>query len=430
MNEIPLGALFGILFFLLILSAFFSSSETGMMALDRYRLRHKVNEGDKGAVRVSRLLEKPDRLIGVILLGNNFVNILASSIATIIALRLMGESGIAVAAGLLTLVVLIFSEVAPKTMAALYPEKVAYPASLVLRPLLRILSPLVAVVNFVANNFLKLFGVNNVESNEKPLTSDELRSIVLEAGHHMSAQYQQMLLQILDLKDVSVNHIMVPRHEIVGLDLELSLEEILETIKNTPYTRLPVYEDTINNIKGILHIRDLLPLLRDEPNITKQTLVDLARESYFIPEVANLSQQLTNFRQRKERMGLVVDEYGDIEGLTTIDDILEEIVGKFTSDVADDTPDVIKHKTSDTFLVDAGIYVRELNKEYELGLPEDGPSTLNGLLLEHFESIPPEGTSILIEGYPIEILETSQMAIERVKIMPQIEQSEDNNDEY
>jgi len=416
LSDIGLGVLSGALVVLIVLSAFFSGSETGMMALNRYRLRHLAKHGHPGARRASALLERPDRLIGVILLGNNFVNILASSLATLIALQVIGEGGIAVAAGLLTLVILVFAEVAPKTLAALHPERIAFPASCVLGPLLKVLYPLVAAVNWLANGLLNLLGVAPRSIDAEQLSSDELRTVVNEAGAMISGRYRRMLVSILDLERVTVDDIMVPRSEINGIDLEDSRQAILEQLTTSPHTLLPLYRGDINDVIGILHMRKVVELLRRD-EFDKELIAEYAEEPYFVPAGTPLSTQLLNFQRQRVRLGLVVDEYGDIQGLVTLEDILEEIVGEFTTDFAAASADI--HPQEDgTYLVDASISIRDLNRTMSWELPSDGPKTLNGLILEYLESIPEPGTSVLIADYPIEIVQTSENAVRTARINP------------
>ena len=403
-DDFPLGLLFSLLFLLIFLSAFFSSSETGMMSINRYRLSHQANSGDSRARRVARLLARPDRLIGVILIGNNFINNLAASIATIIAIHYFGEvTGPAVATALLTITILIFAEVTPKTYAAVKPERIAYPASRVLEPLLKLLYPLVWLVNAISNGLLKLLGVKSIEGGGDNLTRDELRTVVHEAGTLIPQRHQAMLLSILDLENVTVNDIMVPRHEVVGIDLDDSLEEILTQIRTSQHTRLPVYKGDINNIIGMLHLRNAARFLaRDE--VTKAAIVQEAREPYFIPESTPLHTQLLNFQKQKRRIGIVVDEYGDVEGLVTLEDILEEIVGEFTTDVAGMEQEI--HRQEDgSHLIDGTANIREINKALGWQLPTDGPKTLNGLILEHLEAFPDGPACLQVEGVRMEILE-------------------------
>ncbi len=416
MNEIPLGGLFGALFLMVVLSAFFSGSETGMMAINRYRLRHLAKNGHRPAMLVQKLLDKPDRLIGLILLGNNFVNIMASSLATVIALRLIGEAGIAVAAGLLTLVILIFAEVAPKTVAALYPEKFAFPAAYILTAIMVLLSPLVFAINWVANGLLGLFGISVGSSEADRLNAEELRTVVIEAGTKISRQHQSMLLSILDLEKVTVNDIMVPRAEIDAIDLEDEEEEILEQLTSSQHTRIPLFRGDIDNLQGILHIRRILQSL-EEGDFDKAMLEAQCERPYFIPSATPLHTQLSQFQREQQRAGLVVNEYGDIQGLATVDDILEEIVGQFTTDPADQSVDV--HPQDDgSYLVDGSANIRELNRAMSWDLPTAGPKTLNGLILESLEDIPQPGTGLLITDYPVEIVQTAGNAVKTARITP------------
>ncbi len=417
MSDIPLGALFGALFLLILLSAFFSGSETALMTINRYRLRHLKSEGHKGAIRAHRLLQRPDRLIGLILLGNNLVNILASSIATVIALRLGGEGLIPIAAFLLTLVILLFAEVAPKTLAALHPERLAFPASWIYSPLLHPLMPtrwLVWLINFISNALLKTVGVTPEDSEDHLLSREELRTVVAEAGAMIPKKHQKMLLSIFDLGDATVEEIMIPRNEVDGIDLEEPLEEIMTEFQNSYYSRLPLYSGSIDNILGIIHIRSAMRAMTQD-NFTKESLRDMAKVPYFIPEGTPLSKQLLNFQREKQRFGLVVDEYGDLLGLVTLADVLEEIVGEFTTDPADSIPDV-QPQEDGSYLVAGSANIRELVRVYHWELPTDGPRTINGLLLEQLEDIPQPGTSLLIEGYPVEVLQIQDNAVKTVRI--------------
>jgi len=420
LSELPLSVLFGALVVLVLLSAFFSGSETGMMSLNRYKLRHLAKQRHRGAVRASALLERPDRLIGVILLGNNFVNIAASSLAAYLALQLMGEAGLAVATVTLTVVILVFAEVTPKTLAALHPERIAFPAAYILAPLLKVLYPFVAALNAVANGILRLFGISPKALAAQPLSREELRSVVSEAGPMISRRHQRMLTSILDLEKASVDDIMVPRNEISGIDLEDEEEEIVEQLLTSQHTRLPVYRGDINNVLGIVHLRRLLePLYHDE--FSKEVLTARARDPYFVPSGTPLHTQLGSFQHEQRRIGLVVDEYGDVEGLVTLEDILEEIVGEFTTDPAALSPDV--HPQDDgTYLIDASVTVRQLNRSMGWELPTDGPRTLNGLILEHMEDIPEPGTTLLLGGYPVEIVQTSGSAVKTVRVNPALRQ--------
>ncbi|GHC24804.1 HlyC/CorC family transporter [Aidingimonas halophila] len=409
-DDFPLGLLFGLLFLLICLSAFFSSSETGMMSINRYRLNHQASSGESSAVRVTRLLSRPDRLIGVILIGNNFVNNLAASIATIIAIHYFGEvSGPAIATTLLTIVILIFAEVTPKTYAAIKPERIAFPASFALEPLLKLLYPLVWLVNIISNGLLRLTGVKQIDGNAASLDRDELRSVVHEAGTLIPHRHRNMLLSILDLENVTVNDIMVPRHEVAGIDLDDDLDSILAQIRTSQHTRVPVFKGDINNIIGMLHLRNAARFLsRDQ--VTKAAIVQEAREPYFIPESTPLHTQLLNFQQQKRRIGIVVDEYGDVEGLVTLEDILEEIVGEFTTDVAGMQKEI--HPQDDgSYVIEGTANIRELNKTLGWQLPTDGPKTLNGLILEHLESFPDGPACLQVGTTRMEIIDVHDKLI-------------------
>ena len=425
LNDVPIGVLFAILVLLVLLSAFFSSSETGMMSLNRYRLRHLARHRHRGATRAARLLERPDRLIGIILLGNNFVNILASAVATIIALRLYGEAGIAIATFILTFVILIFAEVAPKTLAALYPEKVAFPASFILQGLLRTLYPVVAAINAIANGVLRLFRISPEQMDPQHLSSDELRTVVNEAGALISGRFKRMLVSILDLERVTVDDVMVPRNDITGIDLDDDRDEILEQLVHAQHTRLPVYRTEIDRIVGVLHLRRLLPNITRE-SFDVERIPDLCDAPYFVPEGTPLDIQLRNFQRVQQRMGLVVDEYGDIQGLVVLEDVLEEIVGEYTSDPSAISTDV--HPQEDgSLIVDASINIRTLNRLHGLTFPIDGPKTMNGLVLEVLETIPEPGTSVLISDYPVEVVQVSSAAVKTVRISPQLKRDEDSS---
>lgn len=422
MDDIPISALVGVLIFLILLSAFFSGSETGLVSLNRYRLRHLAKIRHRGAVRASRLLERPDRLIGLILLGNNFVNILASSIATVLALRLWGEAGIAIAAGLLTLIILIFAEVTPKTLAVLNPERIAFPAAYVLSPLLKVMYPFVWLVNIIANNLIRLFGVDVDSDTNQEITTEELRMVVNEAGAMIPRRHQMMLTNILDLEKVTVDDIMVPRNELVGIDLDNDWDTILKQIGNSRHTRIPVYRTDINNVLGIIHVRNMLEMLQQK-EVSKDALIQHIREAYFVPEGTPLNTQLLHFQHEKRRLGLVVDEYGDVQGLVTLEDILEEIVGEFTTDPSTHIQEV--HRQADgTYLVDGSANVRELNRVMHWELPTGGPKTFSGLITEHMESIPEPGTSLLLAGYPVEIVQIKDNMVKTAQINPAYRQHE------
>ena len=422
MNELPTGGLFFALFILIILSAFFSGSETALMTLNRYRLRHLSETGNTTAQLAQRLLQRPERLIGLILLGNNFVNILASSLATVLAIRLGGEGAIPIAAGVLTLVILIFSEVAPKTLAALHPEKLAFPAAWVYTPLLKITYPLVWLINLFANALLKALKAYPDNAQADALSQEELRTIVNEASALIPRKHQKMLLGILDLEKATVEDIMIPRQEIDGINLDEPWDELMEDLREMPYTQALVYRGNIDHVVGFIHARWLMRALMSGP-LSPEHLETLIREPYYIPEGTPLNTQLLNFQKAKRRVGLVVDEYGDVLGLVTMSDLLEEIVGEFTSDPTDQIADV-QPQEDGSYLVSGSANVRDLVKSLDWDLPTSGPKTFNGLIIEQLESIPEAGTSLLINGYPVEILQIQDNAVKTARIMPDKRQSQ------
>ncbi|WP_428820844.1 HlyC/CorC family transporter [Microbulbifer sp. MCCC 1A16149] len=418
MNDLPPGLLFALIGLLIVISAFFSSSETSMMALNRYRLRHQAKSGHRGAKRAMELLARPDKLIGVILIGNNLVNILASVIAGAVFTKLYGEAGVWYATAALTVVVLIFAEVTPKTIAALHPEKIAFPASLLLRPLLFLLSPFVWLVGSVSNALARLVGVEaGKESEAEHLAPEELRSVVFESGALLPTKHKGMLLNVLDLDQATVEDIMIPRNEVIGVDLDNSAEAILQQLAESSFTRLPVYRGDINQVVGILHLRRAAQILRDGPeDLTAETLKSHLNEPYFVPEATPLPTLLMNFQQKKRRMGLVVDEYGEVMGIVTLEDLLEEIVGDFTaSPVPSDDEEIVKQEDG-WYLVDGGTSIREMNRTLHWHLPTDGPKTFNGLIMEHLESIPEGNISLYIQDYLIEIVEVSDKMITSARI--------------
>lgn len=414
LEETSLLVLFLILFGLLFVSAFFSSSETALMSLNRYRLKHLEQEGHRGALIAGQLLSRPDRLIGLILLGNNFVNILASAIATVIGIKLLGENGIMVATFALTLIILLFAEVTPKTLAALHPERVAFPASFLLKPLLFILYPLVWFTNSITNRMVRLFGVSPEDAATTAINVEELRVALIEAGSMIPKRHKDMLMSILDLEKVTVNDVMVPRNEIEGLDINAPFPDIIKQLSHCGYTRLPVYEDTMDNIVGILHLRKALHLLTQD-NLTPETLRAIIKNAYFVPEGTPLNTQLINFQRNRRRTGLVVDEYGDLLGLITLEDIFREIVGEFTADTIDEDKEI--HPQEDgSYLINGTATIRDINRSNNWELPTDGPKTINGLVLEHLESIPDPGVSIRWGDYVIEVVQTADNAIKTLRI--------------
>jgi Mg2+/Co2+ transporter CorB len=398
---------------LIVLSGFFSSSETGLMALNRYRMRHLANSGHLGARSAQRLLRRPDRLIGLILLGNNLVNILAASIGTVIGIRLFGDNGVWIASLVLTVVVLIFAEVAPKTLAASHPERIAFPASFILSFLLKVFYPLVWLINAITNLLLKPFGVKARAEVIERLNREELRTLLQEGGH-ISNDHQRMLVNILDLEQACVDDVMIPRQEIVGIDLDDDWNSILTQVTQTLYTRMPVYRGSIDHVEGLLHIRSVIAKL-SEGGLTFDGLKRSVRSPYFIPEGTSLMQQLLEFQSRERRMGLVVDEYGDIQGMVTLDDILEEIVGEYTAEGKERSRNV-RHLDDGTYLVDGASSIRMLNRRMGWNLPEEEATTLNGLLLEALEAIPSGKTSVRIGSHLMTIVEIKDNVITKVLI--------------
>lgn len=423
MTLFSLPELVALLILLFLLSAFFSGSETALMALNRYRLRHLAEQGKYSARCAQALLDKPDKLIGLILLGNNLVNILITQLATYLGYIYFQEIGVAVATGLLTVAILVFAEVAPKTLAALHAERVAYPAAVVYRPLLVIAYPLVWLINQFANGLLRVLGMPREEARNA-LTQEELRSVVQESRSLISQEHRKMLLSILNLEKITVEDVMVPRNEIVGIDLSDDWSEVLDQLQNPTYTRVLVYEGGLDKVCGMLHWRKLLPHILNE-DLLPEHIRETMREPYFIPEGTNLNRQLYNFQKHRRRVGLVIDEYGDIQGLVTLEHILEEIVGAFTVDSGALDPGVYETLPDGSVVVDAGIHVRELNDLLDSHFHMDGPRTLNGLILEHLEDIPAPGTSMLIDRYPVEVVKTDETSVRTVRVYTRLESTSD-----
>ncbi|MCZ6560057.1 MAG: HlyC/CorC family transporter [Gammaproteobacteria bacterium] len=418
-DEFSLGAQIGILIVLLILSAFFSSSETALMSLNRYRLRHRSRSGHRGAQLAEALLKRPDRIIGLILLGNNLTHVLAASLTTLIAVRHWGENSVAVAALVLTVVILIFAEVMPKTAAAMNPEKIAFPAAFLFYPLLKVLYPVIWLLNGISNGLLWLIGIRNPDGYHHHLSKEELRAVLTDPGTRNPRKRQQIMTRILDLETITVEDVMVPRADVVGIDLAHRWEDILRQIQNTQYTRMPVFSDELDNLQGVLHLRSVVRDLA-HGRLERDALARSIREPYFVHEGTTLNRQLFHFQNEKQRLALVVDEYGDLQGLVTLEDILEEIVGDFTSDPADLARDVLPQRDG-TYIVNGGANVRDLNRSMDWDLPVDGPKTLNGLIVDYLESIPEPGTGLKLSGYPIEILNVTENTVKNVRIHPRIE---------
>jgi len=404
------------LFILLLLSAFFSGSETGMMSLNRYRLRHQRKKSS-GARRAAKLLATPDRLIGLILIGNNAVNILAAIIANALAIIYVGEAAAPwVATATLTIMVLVFAEVTPKTIAAQNPEWFAFKTSHILKPLLTIFWPLVWAINKLTNGLVKLLGFDPNSSRDDGLDTEELRSVVDVSGHKMSDSHQGMLKGILDLENVAVEDIMIPRSEINGLDIQDDPDILMAKLFKSEYTRMPIYDGDINNIVGIFHIRKANHLARAE-KVTHAAIKRFSEEPYFIPESTMLTTQLLNFKKTRNRFAVVVDEYGDVKGLVTLEDILEEIVGDFTTTTADEADEVLD-RGDGSYLIDGAATVREINKATGWSLSTDGPKTLNGVALEQLESIPDGNVSFMVYGYRFETEEINGTMIKKIAVTP------------
>jgi len=416
MDTLVLSLLLAALLVLILLSGFFSGSETAMMALNRYRLRHLARGNHRVAMRVSKLLERPDRLLGVILIGNTFANILASSIATVIALHYFGEVGIAIATFMLTLIILIFAEVTPKTLAAIHPQRFAFRVSMPLKILLKIFYPIVFVVNYVANGFLKIFRVKTSKKGTEHLSSEELTTLIKDSGDKIPQSHQEMLVGILELEKVSVDDIMIPRNDIIGIDLDDDWRHILSKITHSQHTRIPIYEEAIDNIKGLLHIRLALDYL-SKSTLNRENLLKIITEPYFVPENTPLHTQLLNFRNTKLRTAFVVDEYGDIQGLVTLEDILEEIVGEFTTDIVSDVKQ-IRPQSDGSYLVDASMNIRDLNRTMKWNFDTSGPKTLSGAIIECLEMIPKPGICLKISDYPIEVARVKKNRVSLARVFP------------
>jgi Mg2+/Co2+ transporter CorB len=418
MEHFSLGFLFSALLALLLLAAFFAGSETALMSLNRYRLRHRAQAGQRGARLAEGLLAHPDRLIGLILLLSTVVNVVTPTLVGLIAFRLGGDFLVAIGVIALTFVLLIFCEVAPKTFAALHPERLAIPAAYVYTPLLIVLYPFVWATNLLANGILRVLGASQEQASNS-LSSEELRTVVAEAGAMIPHRHQQMLVSILDLEKATVEDIMVPRVDIVGIDAQGEWDEIVEQLRQCQHTRLPVYEGEIDRIIGVLHMKRVVHELA-RGRLDRDSLIEAAggREAYFVPSGTTLNTQLLNFQRDKRRMAFVVDEYGDIQGLVTLDDILEEIVGEFTTDPAAMIHKDVHAEGDGSFVANASTSVRALNRSMRWNLPTDGPKTLNGLILEYLETIPEPGTTLKLADYMLEVLQTGDNAIKTVRIRP------------
>ena len=405
-----LGFLFGLLFLFLVGSAFFSASETGIMTSNRYRLKHQAKLGNKTALRILKLLQQPDRLIGVILIGNNTVNNLAAVVATLIGIKIFGNVGASIAAGVLTFVMLVFCEVGPKTYAASHPERISGFASHILTFLLKAIYPLVWLLNKITN---LLFQLNTQNSDKKDkLTREELHSILHDV--FLPTKHRNMLLGILELDNITVNDIMIPRQEVLGINLDDSVDDIIDILRTTHHTRLPAYKGELNNIVGILHVRNATRFLGQE-NLTKEEIMQYVREPYYVPESTPLQAQLLQFQKQKRRLGLVVDEYGVVQGIVTLEDILEEIVGEFTTNISENHQDILPHSDG-YFMMDGSLSIRDINRSMHWKLPTDGAKTLSGLILEQLETIPDASVGLRLDSFYIEVMQIRDNTIKAAKI--------------
>jgi Mg2+/Co2+ transporter CorB len=411
--------LFIAIFLLVMLAAYCSASETSMMALNRYRLKHLVKHHHGSALRCHSLLKRSDRLLGAILIGNTFANILASSLATILATYFFGDLGVLVSTILLTIFVLIFGEILPKTYAALHAEKVAFTLSFTLVWLLRLLYPIVVMCNALVNGMLKAFGIEVKHgTHHSPLSHEELHSVVSDS-QQLSA-YRSMLLGVLELEKATVEDVMIPRSKIIGIDITASVEDILKIINQSPYSKLPVYREEVDNLLGILHLRKLLPLMNQEA-LSKKALISLLTEPYFVPITTSLRHQLQLFREVGREFAIAVNEYGEIQGLITLEDIIEEIAGEFTRINQPSSNAAIAKLPDGTFIVKGDLGLRDINRELNLSLPTHGPKTLNGLILEQLGDLPIPDTKLTISGYPMEIIKVEDNAVTQAKIFPKRE---------
>ena len=415
MDDVSILLLSGILIVLIAVAAFFSGSETSMMAVNRYRLRHLADDGHKGAMQTANLLERPDRLLGLILFCNNIVNFYVAALGVVIAVRLMGDIGYALGPVILTFIFLVLAEAAPKTMAAYHPERFAFPASYILRPLSVICQPFVWTINWLANNLLAMLRLKLEEAQQTSLSREELKTALSEAGKMLPSRHLKMLHGILDLEQVTVEDIMVPRNEITWIDINDDLNENLSYLSQSSHTRLPLYRDNLDEIIGLIHVRRVLRLLKDADEITREDLEEIAEEPQFVSFVTSLNAQLLNFQRTKKRLGFVIDEYGTIQGLVTMEDILEEVVGEFTTDLQTYSPDIVAQDDG-SFMIDGGATMRDINRELGWELPASGPKTLNGLVLERLETMPEPGMTLKLDSYTLEIAQVTDNAVKSVRV--------------
>lgn len=416
MEHVSTTTLIIILIGMIFASAYFSGTETSMMTINRYRLRHAAKQGNRSAKRVEKLLQRPDRLISLVLIGNNLINIVASALATIVGMRLYGDAGVAIATGVLTFVILIFAEVLPKSIAALYPERFAYPSSVLLSPLQKIMLPVVWFFNQITLVFMRIFGIKSPVIQGNAVSKEELRTIVNESKSKLSQRNQNMLISILDLEKVTIGDIMVPRNEIFGIDVNDEWKSIVRQLTHSPHGRIVLYRDTLDDVIGMLRVREAYRLMTEKKEFTKQILIKAADKIYFIPESTPLSLQLVNFQRNNEKAGIVVDEYGEIQGLVTVEDILEEIVGDFTTSMSPSLAEEVIPQKDGSLLVDGTTNIRDINKAFACHLPENEARTINGVIIEELGDLPVVGAKITIDGYEFEVLEVQENVIKKALI--------------
>ncbi|BDR96996.1 HlyC/CorC family transporter [Proteus mirabilis] len=416
MEHVSTTTLIIILIGMIFASAYFSGTETSMMTINRYRLRHAAKQGNRSAKRVEKLLQRPDRLISLVLIGNNLINIVASALATIVGMRLYGDAGVAIATGVLTFVILIFAEVLPKSIAALYPERFAYPSSVFLSPLQKIMLPVVWFFNQITLVFMRIFGIKSPVIQGNAVSKEELRTIVNESKSKLSQRNQNMLISILDLEKVTIGDIMVPRNEIFGIDVNDEWKSIVRQLTHSPHGRIVLYRDTLDDVIGMLRVREAYRLMTEKKEFTKQILIKAADKIYFIPESTPLSLQLVNFQRNNEKAGIVVDEYGEIQGLVTVEDILEEIVGDFTTSMSPSLAEEVIPQKDGSLLVDGTTNIRDINKAFACHLPENEARTINGVIIEELGDLPVVGAKITIDGYEFEVLEVQDNVIKKALI--------------
>ncbi|HEK2980067.1 TPA: HlyC/CorC family transporter [Proteus mirabilis] len=416
MEHVSTTTLIIILIGMIFASAYFSGTETSMMTINRYRLRHAAKQGNRSAKRVEKLLQRPDRLISLVLIGNNLINIVASALATIVGMRLYGDAGVAIATGVLTFVILIFAEVLPKSIAALYPERFAYPSSVLLSPLQKIMLPVVWFFNQITLVFMRIFGIKSPVIQGNAVSKEELRTIVNESKSKLSQRNQNMLISILDLEKVTIGDIMVPRNEIFGIDVNDEWKSIVRQLTHSPHGRIVLYRDTLDDVIGMLRVREAYRLMTEKKEFTKQILIKAADKIYFIPESTPLSLQLVNFQRNNEKAGIVVDEYGEIQGLVTVEDILEEIVGDFTTSMSPSLAEEVIPQKDGSLLVDGTTNIRDINKAFACHLPENEARTINGVIIEELGDLPVVGAKITIDGYEFEVLEVQDNVIKKALI--------------